>query len=209
MRAAGFVSIAFGLALAAGAPAQAGESPAAGTKAPAAVKGALAAKAKPATRAKATTKSKAQSKSITRRAATAETSAAASHHPGDAALSATAATPLSGSLLGPSVGQVVALAPLPAGGVISPINPYGFLFRPGVYHCELDRRVDVRQVAEDLMSAVVQWDKQTYTLHAVGARTGALRYEDAASGLLWLVIGGKSMLLDTKTGKQLANECKV
>jgi hypothetical protein len=46
-------------------------------------------------------------------------------------------------------------------------------------------------------------------MHAVGARSGALRYEDPQSGLVWLVIATKSMLLDTKHGRQLANECKT
>jgi hypothetical protein len=46
-------------------------------------------------------------------------------------------------------------------------------------------------------------------MQAVGARSGALRYEDPKSGLVWLVIPSKSMLLDTKKGRQLANECKV
>lgn len=88
-------------------------------------------------------------------------------------------------------------------------NPHNFAFTPGIYRCELNRSVHVRQVSSDMRSAVVHWDKKDYTLQAVNARTGALRYEDPASGLVWLVIVGKSMLLDTKHGKQLANECKV
>ena len=40
-------------------------------------------------------------------------------------------------------------------------------------------------------------------------RIGALRYEDDASGLVWIVIVGKSMLLDTRQGKQLANDCTI
>lgn len=88
-------------------------------------------------------------------------------------------------------------------------NPHNFAFTPGVYRCELNRSVHVRQVSPDMRSAVLHWDKKDYTLRAVNARTGALRYEDPASGLVWLVIVGKSMLLDTKHGKQLANECKV
>ena len=61
----------------------------------------------------------------------------------------------------------------------------------------------------DCMLGYFDWEKKDYTLRAVNARSGALRYEDAASGLVWLVIVGKAMLLDTKHGKQLANDCKV
>jgi hypothetical protein len=88
-------------------------------------------------------------------------------------------------------------------------NPHNFRFAPGIYRCELNRNVNVRQVSEDMTSAVLQFDKKEYRMRAVQARSGALRYEDASSGLVWLVIVGKSMLLDTKNGRQLANECRV
>lgn len=92
---------------------------------------------------------------------------------------------------------------------VASFNPHGFKIPPGVYRCDLNRSVHIRQVSPDLQSAVVNWEKKDYTLHAVNARSGALRYEDAASGLVWIVIVGKAMLLDTKNGKQLANDCKV
>lgn len=92
---------------------------------------------------------------------------------------------------------------------IASFNPHGFKFPTGTYRCDLHRQVLVRQVSPDMQSAVVNWNKRDYTLRAVNARSGALRYEDTVSGLTWLVIVGKSMLLDTKQGKQLANDCKV
>lgn len=104
--------------------------------------------------------------------------------------------------------------PAPAAAVqaVSPasiFNPAGLPFSAGMYQCELNRKVHVRSVTPDLQSAVLSWDRKEYTMRAVGTRTGALRYEDAASGLVWLVIVGKSMLLDTRRGQQLANECKT
>jgi hypothetical protein len=93
--------------------------------------------------------------------------------------------------------------------LLAEINPHGFVFPVGLYRCDLDRSVDVREVARDMRSAIVRWNKKDYVLRAVAARTGALRYEDPSSGLVWLVIVGKSMLLDTKLGKQLANDCRV
>lgn len=79
----------------------------------------------------------------------------------------------------------------------------------GLYKCELNRQVNITDVAPDSSTATIQWGRRGYVLHAVPARTGALRYEDVDSGLTWLVVVGKSMLLDTKLGRQLANECKV
>lgn len=103
----------------------------------------------------------------------------------------------------PAPGAVVAVQP------VTEINPAGLPFRAGTYRCELNRQVHVRDVAPDLGFAVLNWERKDYTLRVVGTRTGALRYEDSASGLVWLVIVGKAMLLDTKRGQQLANECKV
>lgn len=105
--------------------------------------------------------------------------------------------------------QLPAAASSPEAGEAVGFNPHGFKFPAGVYRCELNRSVHVREVAPDMQSAVVNWNKRDYTLRAVNARSGALRYEDPASGLVWLVILEKSMLLDTRQGKQLANECKV
>ncbi|MCL4183933.1 MAG: MliC family protein [Burkholderiaceae bacterium] len=99
--------------------------------------------------------------------------------------------------------------PASAAGESSGFNPHGFKFPVGVYRCELNRSVDVRQVSADMQSAVLHFDKKEYRMRAVDARSGALRYEDPQSGLVWLMIASKSMLLDTKKGRQLANECKT
>lgn len=88
-------------------------------------------------------------------------------------------------------------------------NPHHFKFPAGVYRCELSRSVNVEQVSPDLQTAVLRFDKKQYRMKAVPARSGALRYEDEQSGLVWLIIATKSMLLDTKHGKQLANECRT
>ena len=108
--------------------------------------------------------------------------------------------------LGLLAGQASAIA---AESDTENFNPHNFAFPAGLYNCDLNRKVDVREVSADMRSAVVHWGKKEYTLRAVKARTGALRYEDEASGLVWIVIVGKSMLLDTRQGKQLANDCRV
>jgi len=79
----------------------------------------------------------------------------------------------------------------------------------GTYNCELNRQVVVSEIAPDGKSMVINWLGKDHSLAAVDARSGALRYEDTAAGLTWLVIVGKSMLLDTRKGQQLANECRL
>jgi hypothetical protein len=79
----------------------------------------------------------------------------------------------------------------------------------GLYRCELGRRVIVRRVAPDRQSMVINWRGQDTQLNAVLARTGALRFENPQTGYVWLVIVGKSMLLDARAGRTLANECRL
>jgi hypothetical protein len=35
-----------------------------------------------------------------------------------------------------------------------------------------------------------------------------MRFEDKVSGLAWITIVDKSLLLDTRSGQQLANDCR-
>ncbi len=107
------------------------------------------------------------------------------------------------------VAKPVAKAPAPVKVAPAPKPRPLFSVKAGTYQCELNRKVIVRQVSATQDSAVLQWGKRKYQMKAVQTRTGALRLENKASGLTWITIVGKSMLLDTKRGKQLANECKV
>lgn len=49
--------------------------------------------------------------------------------------------------------------------------------------------------------------KKSYTMNPVESRTGAMRLEDAKAGAVWLQLGSKSMLMDQKLGKRIADEC--
>ena len=91
--------------------------------------------------------------------------------------------------------------PFDAGGTLS--------MEPGLYRCELTRRVVVRRIAPDGQSMVINWLGKDASLLAVRARSGALRFENVQAGLVWIVIVGKSMLLDSRAGRTLANECKL
>jgi hypothetical protein len=46
-----------------------------------------------------------------------------------------------------------------------------------------------------------------FVMHPVESKTGAIRLEDTVRGALWLQIGNKSMLMNQKEGKRLADEC--
>ncbi|HWS74626.1 MAG TPA: MliC family protein [Quisquiliibacterium sp.] len=79
----------------------------------------------------------------------------------------------------------------------------------GLYRCDLQRSVTVRRIAPDRGSIVLGWLGQDHGLRSMPTSSGALRYEDPVSGLTWLVISGKSMLLDSRRGRQLANDCRL
>ena len=89
-----------------------------------------------------------------------------------------------------------------------PPTPVGLVLEPGVYHCELGRSVGVKSLTRDGQTMELKWNRKEYTMAAVEARSGALRYEDTQAGLAWITIVGKSLLLDVRKGAQLANECK-
>ncbi len=76
------------------------------------------------------------------------------------------------------------------------------------WHCELGNKVTLYHNAEDDQHIALRWHKRVHRLTRVGTSTGAHRYENPKIGLVWIGIPGKSMLLDSKKGHQLANECK-
>ncbi len=83
------------------------------------------------------------------------------------------------------------------------------LLAMGVLHCELGRNVDVREVAADLSALRIRWGKREYSMSAIPTASGAMRFENPATGLAMITVAGKTMLLDTRRGRQLANECKA
>jgi hypothetical protein len=76
------------------------------------------------------------------------------------------------------------------------------------FNCELGNQVTVFANASDDSHIALRWKKRVHRLTRVGTSTGAQRFENGRYGLVWIGIPAKSMLLDSKQGRQLANECK-
>ncbi|OWW18204.1 hypothetical protein [Noviherbaspirillum denitrificans] len=76
------------------------------------------------------------------------------------------------------------------------------------FNCELGNKITIYSDAANDQQIALQWDKRMHRMHRVGTTTGAHRFENAQNGLVWIGIPAKGMLLDSKKGKQLANECK-
>ncbi|RXZ33392.1 hypothetical protein D9O50_14635 [Oxalobacteraceae bacterium CAVE-383] len=78
----------------------------------------------------------------------------------------------------------------------------------GRLNCALNDKIDIR-IGDSQRNIDLKWKGDNYTMLPVATSTGALRFEDKGSGLVWIQIPAKSMLLNAKLGQQLANDCKV
>jgi len=76
----------------------------------------------------------------------------------------------------------------------------------GVIQCELGQKVTIKPMKRDGFFFVSRGIYK-YVMHPVESRTGAIRLEDPARGALWLQLGNKSMLMNQKEGKRLADDC--
>jgi hypothetical protein len=76
------------------------------------------------------------------------------------------------------------------------------------YSCELNNKVTIYRNLMDDSYIALRWKNHLRRMDKVGTTTGAQRYENAKTGLVWIGIPSKGILLDSKQSRQLANECK-
>ncbi len=74
--------------------------------------------------------------------------------------------------------------------------------------CAHGDKVTVYENATDNSHIGMRWKKQLLRMHRVETTTGANRFESKRHGLVWIGIPAKGMLLDSKKGLQVANECR-
>ena len=77
----------------------------------------------------------------------------------------------------------------------------------GDYACEFKESVHIDKHPKTAGYINVAWKKQVITMKPVLSSTGALRLEDVTGRTLMIQIANKSMLLDTKIGQRLLDEC--
>jgi len=54
----------------------------------------------------------------------------------------------------------------------------------------------------------VHMGKHHYRMAPVASQTGAVRLEDSAHGAVWIQLANKSMLMNQKVGRRMADECQ-
>ena len=77
----------------------------------------------------------------------------------------------------------------------------------GEIKCELGAKVVIKARKREGYFLVTHGINR-FVMHPVESRTGAIRLEDTARGALFLQIANKSMLMNQKEGKRLADECQ-
>jgi len=73
--------------------------------------------------------------------------------------------------------------------------------------CELGVVVTIEPDPRQAAQFVMKMDKHTYQLTPVETSTGVIRLEDKKAGAVWLQLANKSMLMNQKIGRRLADEC--
>jgi hypothetical protein len=74
--------------------------------------------------------------------------------------------------------------------------------------CELGNAVSVMPDPQQATQFIVQMKKSTFYMTPVETSTGAVRLEDKQAGAMWLQLPHKSMLMNSKLGQRMADECQ-
>ena len=98
----------------------------------------------------------------------------------------------------------------PAPAVLPELSPEHLLVAErvvlGTVPCELGSKVAVKQDSSP-GRFLLELGRQTFRMEPALTTTGAIRLEDPATGVVWLQLGNKSMLLNQRLGKRLADAC--
>ncbi len=74
--------------------------------------------------------------------------------------------------------------------------------------CELGNVVHITPDAQNRGFFMLQMGKHRFHVSPVSTATGAIRLEDAQAGAMWLQLANKSMLMNSKLGQRMADECQ-
>jgi len=79
----------------------------------------------------------------------------------------------------------------------------------GNYRCDHGRTIRIADVPGQTDVILLTWQGAQHRLERVYSNSGAERFEELATGLVWILIPGKAMLLSTNQGRALANDCHL
>ena len=125
-----------------------------------------------------------------------------------------AALAMSASLAGPALAQsssrpvATVRAPAPAEAALGEAElAIAATVYVGNLPCELGQAVTLQPDADRPGYFHLSLGRDRYHLRPVASRTGAVRLEDPVRGAVWLQLSHKSMLMNQRLGRRLADEC--
>ncbi len=74
--------------------------------------------------------------------------------------------------------------------------------------CEMGNVVYITPDTQNRGFFLLQMGKHRFHVSPVPTATGAIRLEDAQQGAMWLQLANKSMLMNSKLGQRMADECQ-
>jgi len=77
----------------------------------------------------------------------------------------------------------------------------------GQSRCEFDQSVNVAAVPGQKGWFNVEFKGRSYLMAPEATTTGAVRLEDKKNGMMWLQIANKSMLMNSKIGQRMVDNC--
>ncbi len=77
----------------------------------------------------------------------------------------------------------------------------------GQSRCEFDQSVNVAPVPDRKGHFHVEFKGKTFDMVPEATTTGAVRLEDKKNGMMWLQIANKSMLMNSKIGQRMVDNC--
>jgi len=103
----------------------------------------------------------------------------------------------------------------PSPAVVAPVSPEASAddlaiaqqIHQGLLPCEMGTSIRVEADAAQPGYFHVQGKGFRYRMFPVRTNSGALRLEDKKAGAVWLQLANKSMLMDEKKGRRVADEC--
>jgi hypothetical protein len=103
---------------------------------------------------------------------------------------------------------VAATATVAAAAAATAVVPEAGEVHTGLMVCEMGNSVSVTPDPQQPARFIVQMKKYTFHMTPVETSTGAVRLEDAQAGAMWLQLPNKSMLMNSKLGQRMADECQ-
>jgi len=77
----------------------------------------------------------------------------------------------------------------------------------GAQHCEFNQTINVESAPEKAGYFRILFKGKKYLLAPEPTTTGAVRLEDKKAGVVWLQIANKSMMMNSKIGQRMVDEC--